>query len=453
MPCKTFTPTRTTRSGGRSPVGRRLAPALAVVAGLAVAMPTAWAWTVQDRQGNQPQRQADRGQERVFLFQSADDLLGTTVKNPQGQELATIDDLVVDRGTGRIHAVVIRESGFLGFGGTHVAVPYSAFTVDPSTASLMLNVSDELLEGGEDANLPAGWHRLEDDWEQKLDRLTDEDQALMQQLPQADQQAQTRTIQGTIAQVKRVDLGQTRHWLAVRIVPEGQNPAGNDRQGRDGGERPQRDGQRQNGDPQRQADRRADGDGQWVVLGPAWYAVGSVGTPVRGQSIEVEAFRGFGDALHARTASFNGQEVHYRDERFQPMWTNRAMRSERARSTPGPLVLISDVLDRDVFWYDRGRLEEVGTVKDAVVELTGGSVAVLAIEADGDWWGQAEGRRAVPFDVARIGKDRIVLDASRRMLGAAPVLPEDVRTLTMPRHREAVFVVFEVDEPLYLSFR
>lgn len=398
---------------------RKTVLTIAAAAGLALSVPALSAIQNQDS-GNRttPSRQQD--QARSYMFQSADDLLGTTLKNAQGDELATIDDLVVDRGTGRIEAVVIREGGFLGFGGTHVAVPYSAFTFDKTHSALTLNASESMIEG-EEAALPSGWQRLEDGWTESLSSLAVSEKALMRQVPAVDADTETEHMSGTITAVERVDFGDNRHWLAVRIGEAGTET---------------------NGDAKK--------DGQLVVLGPAWYANGAVGAPVRGERIEVEAFEGNGNKMYAKSATFDGEQVRYRDDQMEPMWTNRAMRSASER-TPGPMVLLTDVLDENVVW---GRSdEEVGEVTDAVIELSTGHVAMLAIDPNGEWWGQDTGPRAVPFDIARIGKDHVTLDATRLMLGGAKVLPEDVRSMTMPRTREAVFVVFEVSPPVYVVRR
>ncbi|MEQ9096853.1 MAG: PRC-barrel domain-containing protein [Phycisphaerales bacterium] len=405
---------------------RNTALITAAAAGLALSI-TGLA-TVQAQDSNRGYQQADREQQqdRTYVFQSAEKILGEPLTNRQGDELATIEDMIVDRGTGRIEAVVIREGGFLGFGGTHVSVPFEAFFVDATNMNLSLNASEDMLEG-EDKVLPKGWHRLEDGWERNLSTLAESQRVLRQKLPAADADAETKTMSGTIEKVDRVDLGEGRHWMRVRIG-DGSGQQGN--QGRDG--------------------NQAQETGNWVVLGPAWYTTGGKGAPVRGQRIEVEAFQGYDGKMFAKTATLDGEQVTYRNDKLEPAWTNRMMRSDSERS-PGPMVLISDVIDENVIW---GRSDdEVGEVSDAYLELTTGHVAVLAIETDGDWWGQDVGPRAIPFGIARVGEDAITLDASREMLGGAQVLPEDPAKLREGSNRERMFVVFEVEPPVYSARR
>lgn len=400
-------------------MNRKTMLTLAAAVGLALSLPAMSAVQNQDM-GNDRTQSREQEQSRAYMFQSADELLGKTLKNAQGNELATIDDMVVNRGTGRIEAIVIREGGFLGFGGTHVAIPFDAFDLDKANLTLTLNASENMLEG-DDKTLPTRWERLEDDWDEDLNALVVSRDAMTITEEPVDRDTETKTISGTITKIDRIDLGDKRHWLAVRIGEAG-NESGNET----------------NGD--------AKEGGQWVVLGPAWYSTGGVGAPVRGQRIEVETFNGHGDKMHAKSATIDGERVRYRDDNMNPMWTNRVPRSA-SEWTPGPMVLLTNVLDENVIW---GRSDdEVGEVTDAVIELSTGHLAVLAIDPDGDWWGRDIVPRAVPFDIARVGQDDITLDATRTMLGGAEVMPEDVRSMTMPRTREAVFVVFEVSPPVY----
>jgi sporulation protein YlmC with PRC-barrel domain len=59
----------------------------------------------------------------------AADIKGTHVKNPQGQDLGTIDEVLIDPDTGQVRFVILEVGGFLGLGSTRVAVPLSAFQI------------------------------------------------------------------------------------------------------------------------------------------------------------------------------------------------------------------------------------------------------------------------------------------------------------------------------------
>lgn len=391
-------------------------------AGLALSATSLAAAVSQDGANRGYQQGQERQQDRTYVFQSGDAILGEPLTNRAGDELGTIDDLIIDRGTGRIEAVVIREGGFLGFGGTHVSIPFEAFFVDAGNMSLSLNASEDMLEG-EDKVLPQGWHRLKDGWERELALLAESQEVLRHKLPAADKGAEIKTMSGTITKVDRIDLGEDRHWLRVQIGEAA--------------------GMQRNGE-------QARGEGDWVVLGPAWYSTGGETAPVRGQRIEVEAFKGYDGKMFAKTATFDGDQVRYRTDDLEPAWTDRSMRSD-SQWSPGPMVLLTNVIDENVIWSRTD--EEVGEVSDAYLELTTGHVAVLAINVNGDWWGQDEGPRGIPFDIARIGREAVTLDASKAMLGGAEVLPEDPSVLRQRQNRERMFVVFEVEPPAYVARR
>jgi ribosomal 30S subunit maturation factor RimM len=55
----------------------------------------------------------------------ADNLIGTTLRNPQGEELGQISDLLVDR-DGRVLGVIVSVGGFLGFGQRDVGLAWDA---------------------------------------------------------------------------------------------------------------------------------------------------------------------------------------------------------------------------------------------------------------------------------------------------------------------------------------
>lgn len=77
--------------------------------------------------------------------QKASKLVGTPVKNPQGEKLAKVENIVLDLSAGRIVAVIISSGGFIGLGDELSAVPPAAFQYNANHDSLELNTSKELL--------------------------------------------------------------------------------------------------------------------------------------------------------------------------------------------------------------------------------------------------------------------------------------------------------------------
>lgn len=77
---------------------------------------------------------------------SATTMIGDTVVNPEGEELGTLKELMIDLDEGRINYVVLSFGGFLGMGDKLFAIPWEAFTLNPAEHTFILNVDKELLE-------------------------------------------------------------------------------------------------------------------------------------------------------------------------------------------------------------------------------------------------------------------------------------------------------------------
>jgi sporulation protein YlmC with PRC-barrel domain len=67
------------------------------------------------------------------------------VRNPQGENLGKIEDLVLDVGSQRVRYAVLSFGGALGFGDKLFAYPINAFRGAPDADTLILNVDKERL--------------------------------------------------------------------------------------------------------------------------------------------------------------------------------------------------------------------------------------------------------------------------------------------------------------------
>ena len=84
-------------------------------------------------------------------------LIGSHVKNKQGEELGEINELVINPQDGRITYAVLSFGGFLGIGDKHFAIPWESLTPMPEQQSFLLDVSKEKLAqapGFDDTNWP-----------------------------------------------------------------------------------------------------------------------------------------------------------------------------------------------------------------------------------------------------------------------------------------------------------
>jgi sporulation protein YlmC with PRC-barrel domain len=98
---------------------------------------------------------SEKGQVAIsHVFRSAD-LIGLDVKNKAGEEIANINDLVVDLKSGEVRYAALSSGGVAGFGGKMFAVPWHAMTFmmgapnDADARYFVFDVTKEQLEQSE----------------------------------------------------------------------------------------------------------------------------------------------------------------------------------------------------------------------------------------------------------------------------------------------------------------
>jgi len=77
----------------------------------------------------------------------ANEIIGSSVKNGQGEELGAIEELVINPQDGRVIYAVLSVGGFLGMGDKLFAIPWEALTPMPGEQTFKLDVKKEKLAG------------------------------------------------------------------------------------------------------------------------------------------------------------------------------------------------------------------------------------------------------------------------------------------------------------------
>jgi sporulation protein YlmC with PRC-barrel domain len=99
---------------------------------------------------NAEQNKADQNKTSTLAVCRADDIVGTKVKNPTGQDLGKVEDLVIDMATGKVRYAAVSFGGFLGVGDKLFAVPFQAMKLrhnpGDDTRHFELNVTKQTLE-------------------------------------------------------------------------------------------------------------------------------------------------------------------------------------------------------------------------------------------------------------------------------------------------------------------
>jgi len=78
---------------------------------------------------------------------SADKVEGTAVYDRAGNRLGTVEDLMIDKVSGRVAFAVMSFGGFLGIGENHHPLPWSVLTYDTVRGGYVVDLTKEQLEG------------------------------------------------------------------------------------------------------------------------------------------------------------------------------------------------------------------------------------------------------------------------------------------------------------------
>jgi sporulation protein YlmC with PRC-barrel domain len=88
----------------------------------------------------------------------ASTITGDEVRNPEGEDLGKIEEIMLDMGSGRISYAVLSFGGMLGMGDKLFAIPWNSLQLDPENKYFVLDVDKERLKnapGFDKNNWPA----------------------------------------------------------------------------------------------------------------------------------------------------------------------------------------------------------------------------------------------------------------------------------------------------------
>lgn len=77
---------------------------------------------------------------------SADKVQGTVVYNSSGEKLGTVENVMIDKQTGKVAYAVMSFGGFLGMGEKYHPLPWSTLQYDTSLDGYSVPMSKEVLE-------------------------------------------------------------------------------------------------------------------------------------------------------------------------------------------------------------------------------------------------------------------------------------------------------------------
>lgn len=99
---------------------------------------------------------------------SASTLIGDPVRNPKGENVGELKEIMLDVESGRVAYGVLSFGGMLGMGDKLFAVPFDRFRVDEEEHHLVLNVDKETLKNAEGFDKNDWPDTTDPEWERKI---------------------------------------------------------------------------------------------------------------------------------------------------------------------------------------------------------------------------------------------------------------------------------------------
>jgi hypothetical protein len=78
---------------------------------------------------------------------AAEKVKGTDVYNRAGEKLGSVEDIMIDKVSGRAIYAVMSFGGFLGMGAKHHPLPWATLTYDTQKGGYVVNLDKKQLEG------------------------------------------------------------------------------------------------------------------------------------------------------------------------------------------------------------------------------------------------------------------------------------------------------------------
>ncbi len=395
----------------------------------------------------QPQRDrvstqsTERTAQTELRLHKADDLIGSDLHNRNGDKVGSIEDFIVERGSGRLVFAIVEIGGVLGIGGTEFALPYEQLSWSDTDDRFLTDMTREAAEARGEF-LPENWNDLHHvTW---MDRMTGwygsdhDDDATEQAIMAATGRARSEEIRGRVIDVRRHDDRTDSDTVIVEIETE-------------------------------------NGDRREVILGPSWYVTGHEAVPLRGQTIVIHARQHEG-RHYGWSAGQRGNEMMLRNEEGRSAWhkergsdradtpatenrdrtgagrdrpadrtatregTDRSPASTAA-DAPTRYILLSGLIGADA----NARGISSGEIEGALIERRSGKVAFLLFDPNENFLGIGDTISMVPWSIAYINSDmKVNFDADASAFRNAMEVPDDVQTLRSAAAVEPAYRAFQV---------
>lgn len=94
-----------------------------------------------------PRDQAILGRDETYNLISVAKVRGTKVYNMAGQATGKVEDVMIDKISGKVAYAVVIFDGFFGMGGDRWGLPWTVLAYDTNQDGYVVNASDAVLRG------------------------------------------------------------------------------------------------------------------------------------------------------------------------------------------------------------------------------------------------------------------------------------------------------------------
>jgi sporulation protein YlmC with PRC-barrel domain len=403
-------------------------------------------------------------------FRSCDWLKNRDVVNATGEDdVAEVEDLLIDRGSGRIEYVILDTDTVLGFGGREIAVPFQSLRWDASRERFVMNASAEQLRqyprwDENDWTTLGGRTPGSQNWNDRNgNRVNDPaNNTTNTSGNTSDRDAQNRQ-NDTNRDMNRAgqsgstfnDYYHSQHGSAPRSAWDDQNLDFSRATKVRGTVRDIERVYVPNHGEQMVAVVDAEGGGtQRVAFGPSWYMSGAKSMPSRGDKIVLDAVQLPATTGEHGTVTLLATSVRTRDNaedmrlrgKEGTAWGQKTY-SSNGRTYAEPayrFIRISDLEGAPL----ECRSADCGKVEDVIVDVANERVAFLSIDPDQNFLGMGDTKRLAPWSIVTVSlDDRVRLDADKDMILASPKTPRDFRNIYSSGELDTMYRAYQTTPP------
>jgi PRC-barrel domain protein len=98
----------------------------------------------------------------------SDRVEGTTVYDPQGNNIGSIKRLMIDKLSGQVAYAVMSFGGFLGMGAEEHSIPWNKLTYDTNLGGYRTDITEQQLRGAPSFSRDSNWNWSDRQREQEL---------------------------------------------------------------------------------------------------------------------------------------------------------------------------------------------------------------------------------------------------------------------------------------------